>query len=84
MATDVEIAADDPMKKAWEKYKATPEFENSKLWAMRIAPIVHSHDPAGAESSLYELMPRDQRERHVDGSLWAAFVEGYRAASQNT
>jgi hypothetical protein len=28
------------------------------------------------------LMPHWQRQRHVEGSLWAAFMAGYRAANK--
>lgn len=42
-----------PMVVAWEAYKVTPEYENTKKWA--------------------------GDERHVEGSLWAAFVAGFGA-----
>jgi hypothetical protein len=71
--------ADHPMMLAWEAYKETEAFKNSKHWAMTVAPMIQVGDP-DAERKRYELMPAEQRSRHVDGSLWAAFVQGWTAA----
>ena len=61
---------------AWEAYKATPDYANSKHWAMTIQPMMFTGDP---ESKRYGLMPIEQREQHVEGSLWAAFLQGWQA-----
>lgn len=50
MAVMMALPADDPRMKAWEAYKATPEYANTRKWALH--------------------------EAHVEGSLWAAFLEG--------
>jgi hypothetical protein len=42
---------DAPVMVAWEAYKLTDEYQNTRKWALH--------------------------ERHVDGSLWAAFSEGF-------
>ena len=42
-----------PLVRAWEKYKSTDEYSNTR---------------------------RALQEKHVDGSLWAAFSEGFTAA----
>jgi hypothetical protein len=49
------LSSDDPRMIAWEKYKLTEEYANTRGWA--------------------------QYAQHVDGSLWAAFLVGYEAAS---
>lgn len=50
------VPADDPLMVAWEAYKSTPEYENTRKWALV--------------------------ERHVDGSLWAAFEAGFRSSME--
>ncbi len=75
---------DHPLRKAWDAYKATWAFENSKGWAMQIAPMVQAGAPDADHWRRFEIMPFEQRERHVEGSLWAAFMEGYRAAGGKT
>ncbi len=49
-----ELPPDSPLRVAFDKYKATSEYANTRRWALH--------------------------ERHVDGSLWAAFMAGFRAA----
>ena len=49
--SETPLALDDPRMLAWAAYKATPEYQNTRKWA------------------LYE--------EHVDGSLWAALLQGY-------
>lgn len=48
------LPKNDPALVAWEAYKASPEYQNTRRWA--------SHDD------------------HVDGSLWAAFLQGRQSA----
>lgn len=48
------IPKDHPCRIAWNSYKETDEYKNTRKWAL--------HD------------------EHVDGSLWAAFENGFRAA----
>lgn len=54
MSVSAAVPSDHPLMKAWEAYKQTEDFANSRKWAM--------HD------------------QHLDGSLWAAFEQGFRAA----
>lgn len=79
--TQSPIADDHPMKVAWDAYKQTDEYANSKHWALRIAPIYFDADE---RRQAEDLMPHSQREQHVEGSLWVAFCEGYRAALSST
>ena len=55
MSVDAPVPKDSPMMLAWERYKATSEYANTRNWALH--------------------------EAHVDGSLWAAFCEGFRMAT---
>ena len=74
------IASDDPLKVAWDAYQQTEDFQNSKHWVMRVAPMIQSGSDEQRQAE--DLMPHDQRERHVMGSLWAAFMAGYCAAQE--
>lgn len=67
---------DSDLTKAWVAYQETEAYRNSKHWALVIAPMVQF----GSPSAVYEIMPLDQRERNVDGSLWAVFMAGFAAA----
>ena len=51
MSAMAPVPKDDPLMIAWEAYKATDEYANTRHWALKDA--------------------------HVDGSLWAAFSEGF-------
>lgn len=73
------VAADHPMKKAWNAYIATWGYQNSKGWALQIAPMIQEGSRDGEQRRRFEIMPFDQRERYVEGSLWAAFTAGYEA-----
>ena len=74
------VAQDDPLMIAWKAYQETDDYKNSKYWALRLAPFLHapSESPAARHVEC-EIMSLDQRERHVQGSLWAAFMAGFRA-----
>jgi hypothetical protein len=74
---------DSDLMKAWEVYRTTDEYRNSKHWALTIAPLLQVGDP-DAERKRYELMPIDQREQYIEGSLWAAFMAGFSAAGGKT
>ncbi len=51
---DEELPRGHPLRTAFDRYKRTVEYENTRRWALH--------------------------ERHVDGSLWAAFMAGYKSA----
>ena len=74
------IDKDSDLAIAWDAYKASDSFQNSRKWALHIAPIVQSGDPDAELKRACELMPFEQRKRHVEGSLWAAFMAGWNAA----
>jgi len=70
---------DHPLMLAWNSHKQTDEYKNSKHWALAIQPMIQVGDP-DADRKRYQLMPVDQREQHIEGSLWAVFCAGYNAA----
>lgn len=72
--------ADSPLMLAWKAYQTTDEFKNSLHWAMTIAPMLQAGDPE-AERKRYSLMPVEQSEQHVMGSLWAAFCAGRKSVT---
>lgn len=71
------VPAESPLMQAWTAYKQTEDYANGKAWALHIAPIVHAGDPEGEAKRRFDLMPLEQRERHVEGALWAAFMAGF-------
>lgn len=58
MNAQSQVPADHPMIIAWELYKGTEDYTNTRKWAAI--------------------------DEHRDGSLWAAFVEGWNAAAALT
>ena len=53
-----DVPSTDPMMVAWESYRASANYANTRKWATK--------------------------DRHVDGSLWAAFCEGWSAGRSET
>jgi hypothetical protein len=51
MPTESPMPKDHPLMKAWEQYKVTDDYTNTRKWA--------------------------HHAEHVDGSLWAAFSQGW-------
>lgn len=73
------VAADHPLMIAWKAYQETEGYHNSRGWALQIAPMVQHGSPDAERQRRFEIMPLDQREQHVDGALWAAFVAGFQS-----
>jgi hypothetical protein len=61
-----QVPKDDPLMIAWEAYRATESFAVAKKWA-----------------ETFEVRYCDNevkvRHPHIDGSLWAMFVAGFKA-----
>jgi hypothetical protein len=55
MPVESQVPSDHPMMIAWESYKTSEDYANTRKWA--------------------------QHEQHVNGSLWAAFVEGWKRSA---
>lgn len=69
MSTMTPVSPDDPLMIAWTAYKSTEDFSNSLKWAMAY------------EYSAGRPIAESQRVAHAEGSLWAAFMQGFKAAS---
>lgn len=39
MPTETPLAQDDPRWIAWQEYKATPDYENARKWALHEAHV---------------------------------------------
>jgi hypothetical protein len=76
MPVEAPVPQGSPLMKAWEAYKSSPEFANSKAWAMRLAPLKQAGDPS-PEDWMSEILPKEQRETFVMGAIWAAFAAGF-------
>lgn len=75
--------SDSTLMIAWEKYKATDEYKNSLSWATRCIP---DDDPAEIErvrASGSNPVTKANKEKYVEGSLWAAFMSGFLAMYPN-
>lgn len=62
------VASDDPRMIAWKAYVSTPEYANSRKWAL----AVNYEDGRAIRPEMHE--------QNVEGSLWAAFIAGFEAA----
>lgn len=72
---------DSPLMKAWEAHKATEEYANSHNWAVRYIP---EDDPAEIElirKSGANPWTHQMKIQAAEGSLWAMFSAGWRAAN---
>ena len=67
MPEETNVPKDSPLMRAWEAYKASPEYANAKKWACTARVDDH------ADGSMTLTYP------HTDGSLWAAFAAGFSA-----
>jgi len=63
---------DDPIIVAWKAYCQTDEAKNSRRWAQRLN---FEQDTSGDTAQL--------THPHLDGSLWAVFLAGYRAGKSS-
>lgn len=85
MNAQAPVPKDAPLMIAWEAYKETDDYKNSHSWATRFIP---DDDPAEVErvrASGANYFGKEQRIMAVEGSLWAAFMNGYQGqAMTNT
>lgn len=59
------VATSDPLMLAWNEYKKSKEFANSKKWA-----VATNYDDG-------RPIPSEFRTSNLEGSMWAAFVAGF-------
>lgn len=74
MNVSAALSPDDPLMVAWNAYKQTDDFNNSKRWAQTFH-ICNTRDDT---TSLRVDHPS------LEGSLWAMFVAGWNARGEVT
>lgn len=76
------LPPDDPVMIAWSAYKATRAFKEGRDWALQIAPSVQAGSPDADQRRRFEIMPLEERDRHLQWALFGAFMAGYTAGRQ--
>lgn len=71
---------DSALMKAWEAYKATEDYANSYGWATRYIPEDDPEEIERIRSSGSNPWTRQMKVQAVEGSLWAAFTQGWDGA----
>lgn len=69
---------DHPLMVAWNEYQKTDDFKNTKHWATK--NIVITTQETAPEAN--RVNPEEERDRRAMGSLWAAFMAGFNAATE--
>lgn len=70
---------DHPLMKAWTAHQATEDYQNSYRWAT--AAIEHAILPEPKDPTANRFT-HDHYRQFVTGSLWAAFMAGFNAATE--
>lgn len=67
---------DSSLMKAWESYKKTEDFKTSLKWVTeeQRKPLMPPTDPTANGVSDFH------RDQWAQGSMWAAFMAGFKAA----
>jgi hypothetical protein len=76
MPVEAPVPLEHPLMQAWGSFRASPEFEQSSRWALRLAEL----RSGGVYQTDDGLAPIEQRRFWVHGALWAAFCAGFAAA----
>lgn len=63
--------------KAWELYQTTEDFANSYKWATAAIKYVVLPEPSDPTANRFT---EENYRQFVQGSLWAAFEKGWKAA----
>lgn len=72
------VPADHPLMVAWTAYQQTDEFKNTFKWAT--SAILIATEGSAPEANRVDHV--EQRERRAQGTLWAAFMAGFNAATE--
>lgn len=72
------VPANHPLMIAWTEYQKTEEFKNTLHWATQ--NIVISTQETAPEAN--RVNPEEERKRRALGSLWAAFMSGFKVATE--
>jgi hypothetical protein len=80
MTVYTQVRDDDPLMIAWNAYKRTESYANSFSWATRFIPEDDPEEVERVRASGANHFGREQRIKAVEGSLWSAFMHGFRSA----
>lgn len=69
---------DHPLMKAWTAHQESDDFRNTLHWATE--SIVITTQATAPEAN--RVNPQEERSRRAQGSLWAAFMAGFNAATE--
>jgi hypothetical protein len=69
---------DHPLMIAWNAHQQTDEFKNTLKWAK--SAILISTQATAPEANRVD--PEEAREQRAMGTLWAAFMAGFNAATE--
>lgn len=70
---------DHPLMKAWTAYQATEDYQNSYKWATAAIKHVVLPEPKDPTANRWT---EDHYRQFVVGSMWAAFMTGFNAATE--
>src|ERR1700730_12440436 len=71
---------DSAIMKAWEDYQDTADLENSYKWATRYIPQDDPEEIERIQQSGANPWTHQMKIQVVQGSLWAAFMQGWKDA----
>lgn len=77
MNAQTQCPPDHPLMQAWTKYQATEEYQNSYRWATAAIEHVVLPEPQDPTANRWT---EDHYRQFVVGSMWAAFMAGFKAA----
>lgn len=69
---------DHPLMIGWTTYQQTEDFKNTLRWATK--NIVITTEATAPEAN--RVNPEEERNRRAMGSLWAAYMAGFNAATE--
>jgi hypothetical protein len=81
MSVQAPCPKDSPLMIAWEAYKSTDDYANSRSWATRFIPEDDPEEIECIRAHGANPVTKANKEQYVEGSLWAAFMAGYLAVN---
>ncbi len=78
MPVSMKCPDDHPLMIAWNAHQQTDEFKNTLHWAKQNIVITAAETAPEAN----RVNPEEARKQRAIGSLWAAFMAGFNAATE--
>lgn len=72
--------SDSDLMKAWNAYQETDDFKDSLYWASTDTVMRQERAQELGVQPDANVANSIQKEEHVKGALWAAFLRGFEAA----